>query len=129
MNFRPTTLKVIFSIIIVLFIFPVILGILFGLTSNDLNLNNPTPIIWFYIIIGFVLIYTIWSLIQKNKKNLGKRNLSSAERQKIKETKLMWKYASGGWRIIIVLGVLALYYIVFNVTRYLTSLLVKLINP
>lgn len=52
-----------------------------------------------------------------NLQNL-KKKISQEEN---KRTKLMWQYANGFWKFIIVLGFLALMYISYRFGQYLVS--------
>ena len=58
MNFRPTTLKLIVSIVIGLFD-------AFFFNINSWNILNVNAIL--NLIVVFIVIYIIWSLIQKKK--------------------------------------------------------------
>ena len=71
MNFKPTWLKIIISLVIG-FIVPILFGIL---TSSLTGLGNkiifPTDFMgWLIILVVVFIIYGIWSLIQKKKQNL-----------------------------------------------------------
>ena len=69
MNFKPTLWKSIISIIGGIFIIPYLIGKLFIKKPTGLEADTFSPL-WtniLYIIIGVVLIYLIWSLIQKRK--------------------------------------------------------------
>ncbi len=67
MNFKPTLLKTIVSIVI---------GIIMGLLIGWQQLILPTTLAWrfswgpfiLFLIIGFIIIYVIWSLIEKKGK-------------------------------------------------------------
>ena len=68
MNFKPSLWKVIFSLIIGWVAIPFLLGLIIELaTSNDAEISNY-GVIYIISIIGIVLTYIIWSLIEKKKK-------------------------------------------------------------
>ncbi len=62
MNFKPTTLKVIISVLV---------GVLVSFAFTQIIPQSPSPtaysIDWLKGILSVVVIYVVWSLIQKKK--------------------------------------------------------------
>ena len=63
MNFKPNIWKVILSLIIGWIAIPFLVGLIIGSTTNITEVQESSSYI--IAVIGILLTYTLWSLIQK----------------------------------------------------------------
>lgn len=63
MEFKPNFWKVVLSLIIGWTAVPFLFGLIIQLTTNNAEIQNNSAMIIAFI--GIILIYIIWSLIQK----------------------------------------------------------------